>query len=206
MLRVEGRVFFLNVEQIAEKIQALIAEYKPTVVAIDMQGVIDLEYSALKMLTEAEQRRRESGVSLWLVEMSSQVFATVQRAPLGKTLGREGRVPVSRDRGGKVSKHANNPGKTMSDTTIKEAGTIQVMLQRLNEYRLPKALDLKKKVDRGEKLDSYDIEFLETVLTDANHAQGLVKKHPEIQSLVGKLMSLYSEITTKGLENEQKKG
>ena len=94
----------------------------------------------------------------------------------------------------------------MSDTTIKEAGTIQVMLQRLNEYRLPKALDLKKKVDRGEKLDSYDIEFLETVLTDATHAQGLITKHPEIQSLVGKLMSLYREITTKGLENEQKKG
>ena len=62
------------------------------VVAIDMQGVIDLEYSARKMLTEAEKRRRESGVSLWLVEMSSQVLATVQRAPLGKTLGREGMV------------------------------------------------------------------------------------------------------------------
>ena len=37
-------------------------------------------------------------------------------------------------------------------------------------------------------------------------AQGLIAKHPEFQSLVGKLMSLYSEITTKGLENEQKKG
>ena len=94
----------------------------------------------------------------------------------------------------------------MSDTTIKEAGTIQVMLQRLNEFRLPKALDLKKKVDRGEKLDNYDIEFLEAVLTDASSAQGLISKHPELQPLVGKLMSLYSEITTKGLENEQKKG
>jgi sulfate permease, SulP family len=92
LLRVEGRVFFLNVEQIAERIQALIAEAKPKVVAIDMQGVIDLEYSALKMLTEAEKRRRESGVSLWLVEMSSQVLATVKRAPLGETLGREGMV------------------------------------------------------------------------------------------------------------------
>ena len=92
LLRVEGRVFFLNAEQIAERVQALVAEAKPRVVAIDMQGVIDLEYSALKMLTEAEQRRRDSGVSLWLVEMSSQVFATVQRAPLGKTLGREGMV------------------------------------------------------------------------------------------------------------------
>jgi hypothetical protein len=94
----------------------------------------------------------------------------------------------------------------MSDTKSKEAGTIQVLLQRLNDIRLPNALDLKKKVDRGEKLDSNDIAFLETVLADAASARGLIAKHPEFQSLVGKLMSLYSEITTKGLENEQKKG
>jgi hypothetical protein len=94
----------------------------------------------------------------------------------------------------------------MSDSTTKDAGTIQVMLQRLNDFRLPMALDLKKKVDRGEKLDSNDIEFLETVLADASNAQSLVTRHPELQPLVGKLMGLYSEITTKGLENEQKKG
>jgi high affinity sulfate transporter 1 len=92
MLRLEGRIFFLNADDVAERIGALITEANPKVVAIDMQGVIDLEYSALKMLTEAEQRRRESGVSLWLVEMSSQVLATVKRAPLGKTLGHTGMV------------------------------------------------------------------------------------------------------------------
>ena len=90
LLRLEGRIFFLNADDVAEKIAALIAEFRPQVVAIDMQGVIDLEYSALKMLTEAEKRRREAGVSLWLVEMSSPVLATVKRAPLGQTLGREG--------------------------------------------------------------------------------------------------------------------
>jgi hypothetical protein len=93
----------------------------------------------------------------------------------------------------------------MSDTTIKEAGTIQVLLQRLNDIRLPKALDLKKKVDQGEKLDNYDLEFLESVLSDATRAQGLISKHPEFKPLVGKLIGLYGEITTKGLENEQKK-
>jgi hypothetical protein len=94
----------------------------------------------------------------------------------------------------------------MSDITIKEAGTIQVLLQRLNDIRLPKALDLKKKVERGERLDSYDLDFLETVMADATSAQGLAAKHPEFKSLVGKLIGLYGEITTKGLENEQKKG
>jgi hypothetical protein len=94
----------------------------------------------------------------------------------------------------------------MNDTTLKDAGTIQVLLQRLNDFRLPKALDLKKKVDRGEKLDSYDIDFLETVLADATKGQELVPKHPEFESLVSMLITLYGEITTKGLENEQKKG
>ena len=94
----------------------------------------------------------------------------------------------------------------MRDTTIKEAGTMQALLQRLNDIRLPRALELKKRVDRGEKLDSYDIEFLETVMADAISAQGLAEKHPEFKTLVGKLFGLYSEITTKALENEQKKG
>ena len=67
----------------------------------------------------------------------------------------------------------------MSDSAPKDAGTIQAMLQRLNDFRLPKALDLKKKVDRGEKLDSYDMEFLEAVLEDASGAQHLIAKHPE---------------------------
>jgi hypothetical protein len=92
------------------------------------------------------------------------------------------------------------------DDTTRDAGMIQVLLQRLNDFRLPKALDLKKKVDLGEKLDSYDIDFLEIVLADATKAQELVAKHPEFQMLASKLIGLYGEITTKGLENEQKKG
>jgi iron complex outermembrane receptor protein len=57
-----------------------------------------------------------------------------------------------------------------------------------------------------EKLDSYDMEFLEAVLEDASGAQPLMAKHPELQPLVSQLVSLYGSITTKALENEQKKG
>jgi len=89
MLRPEGRVFFANAERIGEKMRPLIVEAKPRVVALDLGGVYDLEYTALKMLTEAEKGERQKGVLLWLVGLNPGVLAMVQRSPLGKILGRE---------------------------------------------------------------------------------------------------------------------
>src|SRR5262249_52758873 len=56
LLRVEGRVFFLNARRIGEKIEHLLEETKPKVVALDLSGVFDLEYTALKALIEADKR------------------------------------------------------------------------------------------------------------------------------------------------------
>ncbi|MGE8153067.1 SulP family inorganic anion transporter [Pseudomonas vancouverensis] len=88
LLRPEGRVFFANAERIAEKIRPLIDEYRPQVLVLDLRSVFDLEYTALKMLTQAEQRMVEKGVELWLVGMSPSVSAMVVKAPLGHTLGK----------------------------------------------------------------------------------------------------------------------
>src|SRR5262249_11434486 len=89
LLRPEGRLFFANAEHVAAKIRPLIAEAKPRGVALDLEGVFDLEYTALKMLTEAEKREREKGVLLWLVGLTPGVLAMVQHSPLGAALGRE---------------------------------------------------------------------------------------------------------------------
>jgi len=89
LLRLEGRVFFANAERIAEKMRPLLDEAEARTVAVDLSGVPDLEYTALKMLTEAEKRLRRDGVSLWLVGLNPEVLAVVQRSSLGEVLGRE---------------------------------------------------------------------------------------------------------------------
>jgi anti-anti-sigma regulatory factor len=67
----------------------LIDAEKPRVIALDFSAVPDIEYSALKMLTEGEERLRERGVLLWLVGLNPEALSMVQRSPLGETLGRE---------------------------------------------------------------------------------------------------------------------
>jgi len=92
---------------------------------------------------------------------------------------------------------------TKMKKTTDDEGTIQVLLERLNEWRLPRAIGIKERVDRGEKLSNHDIAFLNRVLEDSTQAQSLASKNPELQALVDKLASLYSHITRKALENEQ---
>src|SRR5262249_38414127 len=62
IVRPEGRLFFVNEQYVAERIEALVAQYQPRVLAIDMSRVSDIEYSALHLLMERERRVTESGV------------------------------------------------------------------------------------------------------------------------------------------------
>ena len=88
-------------------------------------------------------------------------------------------------------------------TPYSDSGTIQVLLERLVEIRLPRALALEERVDAGGKLSEYDIKFLKRIMDDSPLAKSLSKDHPELRPLMSKLVSLYSDITSKALENER---
>ena len=91
----------------------------------------------------------------------------------------------------------------MTEST-NDAALIQVLVERLEKIRLPIALELKEKVDRGEVLNDLDIGFLEEVLGDVGKIKPLLDRHPEWHDLAGRMASLYNDITTKALENEPK--
>ncbi|MGH8580145.1 MAG: hypothetical protein ACREVK_08505 [Gammaproteobacteria bacterium] len=90
----------------------------------------------------------------------------------------------------------------MSESS-EDLGLITVLLERLETQRLPRALALKDKVDRGELLDDFDLGFLNEVFADASSLRPLVAQHPEYQELAARMMDLYKQITDKALENEK---
>ncbi len=83
----------------------------------------------------------------------------------------------------------------------KDAGVLTVLMERFEKQRLPRALALREKVEKGEPLDDWDTTYLEEVMEDAQEVKALVDRHPEYQDLYARAVHLYKEITDKALEN-----
>jgi anti-anti-sigma factor len=89
IVRPEGRLFFVNAQYVSEQIQALVAQHKPRVLALDMSRVPDLEYSALQILIEGERRASDAGAVFWLAGLNPGVLDMVRHAGLDQRLGRQ---------------------------------------------------------------------------------------------------------------------
>jgi len=87
--------------------------------------------------------------------------------------------------------------------TPKDTGVVLALIERFETQRLPRARELKERVDRGELLNDLDMAFLKQVFEDAQHVKRLVQKHPEWSALAASAITLYREITARALENER---
>jgi sulfate permease, SulP family len=89
LLRPEGAIYFANVSRLAHQMRELRLAAAATVMVLDLGAVVNVEFTALKMLVEAEEKLRQDGITLWLVALNPEVLEVVQRCGLGERLGRE---------------------------------------------------------------------------------------------------------------------
>ena len=65
----------------------LVAQTQPRVLVLECSAIPDIEYTALVMLTEAEENLRARGVTLWLAAVNPDLRRVLDRTPLGAALG-----------------------------------------------------------------------------------------------------------------------
>jgi SulP family sulfate permease len=87
ILRPEGRLFFVNAQQVADRIRELVIQTKPGVLMLDLSRVFDIEYSALQMMMESERSLAAEGVTLWLAGLNPDVLEYVRASGFAERLG-----------------------------------------------------------------------------------------------------------------------
>jgi len=87
--RPEGRMFFGNAGNVSGKLHTLALAASPRVMLLDCSAIPGFEYTALKMLVEAEEKRRAEGTEIWLAALNPEALELVRRTPLAERLGRE---------------------------------------------------------------------------------------------------------------------
>ena len=60
-----------------------------------------------------------------------------------------------------------------------ELGVIYVLTERFEKQRLPRLLELKKRVDKGGVLSELETQFMYQVTFDAQRSKRLIDRHPE---------------------------
>jgi high affinity sulfate transporter 1 len=89
LLHTEGYLYFASAPRALEEMEELIRQHRPHVVALDCSAVPNIEYTALKLLSDFDEKLRASGTLLWLAALNPDALQVVERAPLGQALGHD---------------------------------------------------------------------------------------------------------------------
>ncbi|TNF98576.1 MAG: hypothetical protein EP297_07640 [Gammaproteobacteria bacterium] len=86
---------------------------------------------------------------------------------------------------------------------LHKAGVVVILLQRLENYCLPRALKIKEKVDLGGLLDEFDIDFMEEMFSEISESRSVIQRDQECERLAASMMQLYMQIADQAMLNEK---
>lgn len=86
--------------------------------------------------------------------------------------------------------------------TTRDHGIAISLMKSLTRERLPRAMEMKQRVDLGEQLEVHELDYLREVFHDFREHWGLLQRHPEYQKIFAQAVGLFHGIVIKALQNE----
>ena len=90
------------------------------------------------------------------------------------------------------------------DQHEEDRATITAVLKRFEQWRLPQALEVKSRLEKGGALTERDNEFLGRMFDSMRDLIPLVERNPEYQKLAAQAIGLLNELTKLAEANEAK--
>lgn len=89
------------------------------------------------------------------------------------------------------------------DKKIEDTGVILVLLESFEKQRLPRIIDIKLKLDYGDIINEFELQYLSEALHDARMLFRYLDRHPEYRALVTKIIHYYKLVVDEALANER---
>jgi SulP family sulfate permease len=86
LLRTEGTLYFASAPRAVERFREAIRQAQPRVLALDCSAIPNIEYTALGLLSDFEEKLSEAGIALWLAALNPEALQAVERSALGERL------------------------------------------------------------------------------------------------------------------------
>lgn len=90
------------------------------------------------------------------------------------------------------------------DKKEQDIGVLVVIAERFYNSRMPRAQQIRARLEQGELLADHELEFLHMVLEDSQNMGPLLAQHPEIAETCARIAHYYKEILDLALANEQR--
>ena len=105
ILRTEGRLFFANAERVADRMHGAPRRAPPRVLLLDCRAVFDIEYTALKVLAETDEKLRPKASRCgWLASTARRSrWCAAHRSASGSASGACSRTSMRRSGNSKRS-------------------------------------------------------------------------------------------------------
>ena len=88
-------------------------------------------------------------------------------------------------------------------SVLDDEGALQVVLEDYEKHKLPRIQHIRDRVDKGERLDDYDMKFLKDMYREIHQYESFVEEHPGYLRLYKSFVQIYCHIMDAALENER---